>query len=401
MKIKRKKIVIPTYPVGEPEPLPLFFEKRPYQGASGKVYPIPYVPTLSDEKKDVAYDGYVLENEYIRVELLPELGGKIHSALDKTNGYDFVYHNRVIKPAMVGLAGPWVSGGIEFNWPQHHRPTTFMPVHSCCARSEGRRAVFMGEVDYFHRMKGMLALSLEDGCSCIRADVTVYNATPVAHPFMWWANMAVQVNDDYKIVFPPDVEYVNDHERRAVLSWPVAKGVYRTARPYDYGEGTDIHVFSAVKVPSSFMVSRGQSEGEIRCKNESNHRIQMRQCLIFLLHCDRVTPRQCLNKSCSFLRKRSVGYVSGDIHYLANQTGAGESFAQFPRGNCTDKLAIIHGLEDRQKDAFSAAADTLNEEKHLSLNIIGEDISEHLVHPLDELGVTARSVIQKTIESGR
>ena len=265
MKIKRKKIVIPTYPVGEPEPLPLFFEKRPYQGASGKVYPIPYVPTLSDEKKDVAYDGYVLENEYIRVELLPELGGKIHSALDKTNGYDFVYHNRVIKPAMVGLAGPWVSGGIEFNWPQHHRPTTFMPVHSCCARSEGRRAVFMGEVDYFHRMKGMLALSLEDGCSCIRADVTVYNATPVAHPFMWWANMAVQVNDDYKIVFPPDVEYVNDHDRRAVLSWPVAKGVYRTARPYDYGEGTDIHVFSAVKVPSSFMVSRGQSEGDFVC----------------------------------------------------------------------------------------------------------------------------------------
>ena len=265
MKIKRKKILIPTYPVGEPEPLPLFFEKRPYQGASGKVYPIPYVPTLSDEKKDVAYDGYVLENEYIRVELLPQLGGKIHSALDKTNGYDFVYHNHVIKPAMVGLAGPWVSGGIEFNWPQHHRPTTFMPVCSCCARSEGRRAVFMGEVDYFHRMKGMLALSIEDGCSCIRADITVYNATPVSHPFMWWANMAVEVNEDYRIVFPPDVEYVNDHDRRAVLSWPMAKGVYHTARPYDYGNGTDIHVFSAVKVPSSFMVSKDQSDGDFVC----------------------------------------------------------------------------------------------------------------------------------------
>ena len=59
MKITQKKIVIPTYPVGNPEPLPLFFEKRPYQGASGKVYPIPYVPTLSDEKRDVSYEGYV------------------------------------------------------------------------------------------------------------------------------------------------------------------------------------------------------------------------------------------------------------------------------------------------------------------------------------------------------
>ena len=270
MKITQKKIVIPTYPVGNPEPLPLFFEKRPYQGASGKVYPIPYVPTLSDEKRDVSYEGYVLENEYIRVELLPELGGKIHSALDKTNGYDFIYHNRVIKPAMVGLAGPWVSGGIEFNWPQHHRPTTFMPVQSAVAESGGRKAVYMGEVDYFHRMKGMLALSVEDGCSCIRADVTVYNGTPTAHPFMWWANMAVQVDANYRIVFPPDVEYVNDHDRRAVLSWPIAKGVYHTARPYDYGNGTDIHVFSAVKVPSSFMVSKGQSDGDFVCGYDMN-----------------------------------------------------------------------------------------------------------------------------------
>lgn len=270
MKIRRKKITIPTYCVGAPESLPLFFEKRPYQGASGKVYPIPFVPTLSDEKKKVAYDGYVLENEYVRVELLPELGGKIHSAVDKTNGYDFIYHNRVIKPAMVGLAGPWVSGGIEFNWPQHHRPTTFMPVQSTIARSEGRRAVYMGEVDYFHRMKGMLALSLEDGCSCIRADITVYNGTPVAHPFMWWANMAVQVDDNYRIVFPPDVEYVNDHDRRAVMSWPIAKGVYHTARPYDYGDGTDIHIFSSVKVPSSFMVSKGQSDGDFVCGYDMN-----------------------------------------------------------------------------------------------------------------------------------
>ena len=49
-------------------------------------------------------------------------------ALDKTNGYHFVYYNQVIKPALVGLAGPWISGGIEFNWPQHHRPSTFDPV---------------------------------------------------------------------------------------------------------------------------------------------------------------------------------------------------------------------------------------------------------------------------------
>lgn len=257
---KRQKITIPTYPIGKPEPLPLFFEKRPYQGASGKVYPIPYVSELNDHKVDHEYDGYVLENRYIKVELLPELGGKIHSAYDKTADYDFIYHNKVIKPAMVGLAGPWISGGIEFNWPQHHRPTTFMPTDCATGISNGREAVFMGEVDYFHQMKGMAAVSVDDDHSFIQADITVYNGTSVPHPFMWWANLAVEINDDYKIVFPPDVEYVNDHDRRAVMSWPTAKGIYHTARPYDYGKGTDLHIFSAAKVPSSFMISRGQSD---------------------------------------------------------------------------------------------------------------------------------------------
>lgn len=259
-KIERKKIKIPTYPIGEGEPLPLFFEKRPYQGASGRLYPIPFVSSFSDEKTDKEYDGITLENEYIRVLLLPEIGGKIHSALDKTNGYDFIYHNKVIKPAMVGLAGPWVSGGIEFNWPQHHRPTTFMPIDVSIGENGGEKYAYMGEVDYFHGMKGMAKISVDDEHSYIKAEITVYNSTPVAQPFMWWANLAVEVNKDYKIVFPPDVECVNDHDRRAVLDWPIAKGVYKTARPFDYGDGTDIHDFSAVKVPCSFLISKGQSE---------------------------------------------------------------------------------------------------------------------------------------------
>ena len=127
---KFEDLVIPTYKPGTCESLPMFFEKKPYQGASGHLYPIPFTSDISDKKQDVTYHAAVLENEYIKLEILPEIGGKIQRALDKTNNYDFVYHNKVIKPAMVGLAGPWVSGGIEFNWPQHHRPTTFMPLEA-------------------------------------------------------------------------------------------------------------------------------------------------------------------------------------------------------------------------------------------------------------------------------
>ena len=144
-KIKKQKIAVPTYPIGEAEPLPLYFEKRPYQGASGKVYPIPYNSSLSDTKEKCCYDFLVLENEWVRVELLPALGGKVYSALDKTNGYDFIYRNKVLKPAMVGLAGPWGSGGIEFNFPQHHRPSTYLPADWKIAGSGDKRAAYMRE----------------------------------------------------------------------------------------------------------------------------------------------------------------------------------------------------------------------------------------------------------------
>ncbi|MBE6641288.1 MAG: DUF5107 domain-containing protein [Ruminococcaceae bacterium] len=261
--VKFEKLTIPTYQPGAPESLPMFFEKKPYQGASGRLYPIPFTSKISDEKKDVVYDGAVLENEYIYLEVLPQIGGKIQRALDKTTGYDFVYHNKVIKPAMVGVAGPWVSGGIEFNWPQHHRPTTYMPLEAKIEENEkGEKTVWVGEVDPLYRMKGMAGITIVPGRSYFRAKVQLYNRTPYRQPVMWWANLAVEINDDYRVVFPPDVEYVNDHDRRAVLEWPIAKGVYHTARPFDFGDGTDIHDLSAVRVPSSYLVSKGQSDAD-------------------------------------------------------------------------------------------------------------------------------------------
>ena len=127
-KVWVEKVVIPTYEIGEAEKNPIFLDKRVYQGSTGKVYPYPTIEKISDEKVDKEYEAVFLENEYLKVMVLPSLGGRIQRAYDKTNGYDFVYYNHVIKPALVGLTGPWISGGIEFNWPQHHRPTTYLPV---------------------------------------------------------------------------------------------------------------------------------------------------------------------------------------------------------------------------------------------------------------------------------
>ena len=259
LTVKKEDRIIPTYVPKKANDLPMFFENKPYQGASGRLYPLPYSDGITDEKTDVSYEVYTLENQYIKTDVLPALGGKLLRGYDKLGSYDFIYYNEVVKPALVGLAGAWISGGIEFNWPQHHRPTTFMPLEAAVEETPGSKTVWTGEVEPFGRMKGMAGITLDENRSYIKAKVRIYNRTAQAQLFMWWANLAVPVNEDYRTVFPPDCEWVNDHDRRAVLSWPIAKGLYKTARPYDFGEGTDLSRYSAVKVPSSYLISQGQS----------------------------------------------------------------------------------------------------------------------------------------------
>lgn len=261
VKLTRKPLSIPTYEPKEPNSLPFFLENKPYQGATGRLYPLSFTDRLTNTPTDKEYDAVILENEYISTTLLPELGGKIHGATDKQNGYEFIYQNTVIKPALVGLAGPWVSGGVEFNWAQHHRPTTFMPLDAkVCENPDGSKTCIMGESEPFNRMHGEVAITVYPDSSTVEATATVCNRTDRPLPFMWWNNLAVRVHDKYKATFPPDVEWGNDHDRRAVISFPVMKGVYHTARPFDYGDGTDVSWYSNVKLPTSVMVSRGQSD---------------------------------------------------------------------------------------------------------------------------------------------
>ena len=113
VKVWEEDIVLPTYEAGKPEKSPMFLEKRVYQGSSGVVYPYPVIEKISDTCTDKTYHALFLENEYIKVMILPELGGRVQMAYDKIKQRHFIYYNHVIKPALVGLAGPWISGGIE------------------------------------------------------------------------------------------------------------------------------------------------------------------------------------------------------------------------------------------------------------------------------------------------
>lgn len=242
---------IPTYGTGKPDKNPMFLEKRIYQGSSGKVYPHPVIDSIEDEAKMKSYRLVILENEYVRIEMMPELGGRIYRALDRTNNYDFVYYNRVIKPALVGLAGPWISGGIEFNWPQHHRPNTFGPVdYTFGSNEDGSATVWMGEIDRMYGTKMTAGFTLHPGKAYLEIHAEVYNRTSAPQTFLWWANPAVAVNDHTQSVFPPDVTAVLDHGKRDVSRFPIATGTYYKM---DYSEGVDISRYKNIPVPTSYM----------------------------------------------------------------------------------------------------------------------------------------------------
>ena len=260
VKAWRETVTIPTYEVGKPEKNPMFLEKRVYQGSSGVVYPYPVIETISDLKADKQWEAIYLENEYIKVMVLPELGGRIQMAYDKIKQRHFVYYNHVIKPALVGLAGPWISGGIEFNWPQHHRPSTYMPVDSTIEENaDGSVTVWVNEMERMFHQKGAAGFTLRPGCAYLEIQGRVSNRTPLPQTFLWWANPAVEVDEAYQSVFPPDVNAVFDHGKRAVSSFPIATGTYYKM---DYSAGVDISNYKNIKVPTSYMAVNSKYDFE-------------------------------------------------------------------------------------------------------------------------------------------
>ncbi len=248
-------VVIDTYPLPEPDRNPLFLERRVYQGSSGRVYPGPVTDRLADTPEPRSWQAIHLENEHLRVMLLPEIGGRIHVVQDRHTGYDIVYRQNVIKPALVGLLGPWISGGIELNWPQHHRPSTFMPTDCVIERlPDGGAVAWCSEHEPTLRMKGMHGVTLRPGSSVLELQVRLTNRTSLVQTFLWWANVAVRVHDDYEAFFPPDVRYVADHAKRAMSTFPVATGRYYGV---DYGSRpaaeADLRWYRHIPVPTSYM----------------------------------------------------------------------------------------------------------------------------------------------------
>lgn len=249
VRVWEEPLTLPTYRLNPPDTNPRFYTNESYQGAQKRVYPYPMQDGVTNIREEQTYKALYLENEYIKLCILPEIGGRLFYATDKTNGYEIFYRQNVIKPALIGMLGAWTSGGIEWCVFHHHRNTTYMPVdYSLASNADGSKTIWFGETERRHRMKWLIGITLYPGRSYIEASVKLDNRTTYPQSILYWANVAVHCNDDYQIVFPPSVTAVTYHSKNDFAHWPVGSGRYRGV---DY-RGVDLSWWKNHPEPVSF-----------------------------------------------------------------------------------------------------------------------------------------------------
>ena len=162
VQMKVDSITLPTYAPGGYDKTPVFYTGRVYQGAQGRVYPYPMQDVLHDGKVNEVYKYLTMENDWLQFGLLPEHGGHLLNLTDKQTGFETFYRQHVVKPALIGMLGAWISGGVEWNFPHHHRATTAMPIDWKLVKDKktGKKAIWIGETELRRRLKWSIGLSL-------------------------------------------------------------------------------------------------------------------------------------------------------------------------------------------------------------------------------------------------
>ncbi|TYA74683.1 DUF5107 domain-containing protein [Seonamhaeicola marinus] len=254
VKIYEGTEIIPTYKTGENLKSPIFYTGRSVQGAQGHVYPYPSQTDLGRALVDVSYDMVYLENEYIIVKVLPAFGGRLFSAIDKTNGHELFHTNSVIKPDLIGTLGAWVSGGIEWCFPHHHRTTTMLPSDYRLIKNEdGSATIWIGETEKTIRARGIVGMTLHPGKSYIEVDYRLNNTSTKTKAFLFWANVAITANDDFRTFWPPSQEIGVFHNNRSFIQWPISNETDSYGRT-SYKEGVDLTWWKNHPNPVSFFM---------------------------------------------------------------------------------------------------------------------------------------------------
>lgn len=224
-----------TYPFSDPNPIPVV----------GKIYPYFRFDGFTATPTKRVWKVIDLENRYIRVSILPEIGGKIWRAIDKTTGKSFIYDNHVVKFRDIAMRGPWTSGGIEANYGIiGHTPNVATPVDYVVERNaDGSVTATIGALDLLTRTSWRLAISLPRDKAYFTTSSFWHNGTPFEQPYYSWMNAAIPVGDDLEYVYPGNRFIGHGGE---LGDWPVNTANGKAIARYpnnDFGGSKSYHVF--------------------------------------------------------------------------------------------------------------------------------------------------------------
>jgi len=232
-------IDLPTYLLGAPDPNPPFPLINHHD-----IYPYPMLDDLTDQREVKSYRAFFLENAYLKATILPDLGGRLYSLYDKVDHREVFYRNHVLKYGLVALRGAWISGGVEFNFPNGHTTLTVSPVEARLLQSDdGSAAAVVGATDWVTHMHWEVALTLRPGQARLEQHVTLFNSTPLPNLYWYWANAAVPATHDMQFVYP--MRKANPHAVGEAWTYPVWHGIdyswYKNFRQPTSLFGLDVH----------------------------------------------------------------------------------------------------------------------------------------------------------------
>ena len=237
--VVERRETVRTYPFSDPDPVPIF--ARSSMGGQGtRLYPYSFFDGFAARPEDRDWTVVRLENPHLSVAVLPEVGGKVWGAAEKTTGREFLYTNHVLKFRQIALRGPWTSGGIEFNFGiVGHAPTTATPVDFLTRRNpDGSASVVVGAIDLPSRTRWSVTVTLPRDAAHFETNARWANPTPFDQAYYAWSCAAIRTADDLRYIFPGR-HFIGHDYAVPFEPWPVDR------------EGRDLSVYRNNASPGS------------------------------------------------------------------------------------------------------------------------------------------------------
>jgi predicted Zn-dependent protease len=234
--VKEYKKYFTTYPFSDPDPIP-----KP----ETKIYPYYRFDGFTDKAIQKEWKVVEMENDYIKLVILPEVGGKIWSATEKSTGKDFIYNNHVVKFRDIAMRGPWTSGGVEANYGIiGHTPNCATPVDFITIKKDdGSVSCVIGVLDLLTRTSWRLDINLPKDKAYFTTSSFWFNATAFEQPYYTWMNTGIKTAGNLEFIYPGK-NYIGHEGEHS--DWPINKQNGKDLRFYEnnnFGGYKSYHVF--------------------------------------------------------------------------------------------------------------------------------------------------------------